>query len=176
MICHRLHICASMFCLDDLFSGDISKMKLYQTIRCRIHICDHPDHLFQDEIAWYVEGVASWMQKHDCNVHSDVLFLFHGQILRVMLIDICLKILPGNIDICDLNEVIWCVWWGEGSNQKPYYKIHICSFVDEEFEYDVWGRNFWHKIHGNTDKCVSGLSNEHLLPEKELEYEKVKTW
>ena len=83
MFHHRLHICVSMFCLGDLFSGDISKMKLYQTIHRRIHICVHPDHLFQDEIAWYVEGVASWMQKHDCNVHSDVLFLFHGQILPI---------------------------------------------------------------------------------------------
>ena len=44
-----------------------------------------------------------------------------------MSIDICLKILPGNIDICDLNEVIWYVWWGEDSNQKPCYKIHICK-------------------------------------------------
>ena len=43
------------------------------------------------------------MQKHDCNVHIGDLFLFHGQILRVKSIDICLKILLGNIGICDLR-------------------------------------------------------------------------
>ena len=136
-------------------------------LRRRIHICDRPDHLFQDEIVWYVEGVASWMQKHDCNVRIHDLFLFHEQILRVKSTDICLKILPGKIGICDLNEEIWCVWWDEDSSQKPFYKFHICNFVDEQLECVFSGQNLWHKIRDNTDKCVSCLSNEQLLPKIE---------
>ena len=63
-----------------------------------------------------------------------------------MSIDICLKILPGNIDICDLNEVIWCVWWGEDSNQKPFYKIHICNCICAFSNVDFDGK-FFHTRH-----------------------------